>query len=209
MSIEINDIKEDPFNDEISDISDMVHVLYSLSAEYESVAESMKNDLGIEILTVESLKEQTRSNYKHPAKEMSLDLSNATRAILELNCCPLTRSIYHLNSMIFRTELDELQARTREDPLIEEIPVKSFMILVLNSLPVEYKSLVESMEKNLDIGILTVESPKEQGRSKYMYLVKKMNLKDNKLALETEVDKHKSKYSMNKKQGFKGNCRIH
>ena len=35
-----------------------------------------------------------------------------------------------------------------------------------------------------------------------------MNLKDNELALTTEVDKSKPKYNMNKKQGFKGNYRI-
>ena len=35
-----------------------------------------------------------------------------------------------------------------------------------------------------------------------------MNLKDNELALTTEVEKPKYKYKMNKKQGFKGNCRV-
>ena len=38
----------------------------------------------------------------------------------------------------FVIELDELQARLREDPFNEEIPNNSFMIHVLNSLPVEY-----------------------------------------------------------------------
>ena len=68
---------------------------------------------------------------------------------------------------IFITELDELRARTREDPLNEEIPDNSFMIHVLNSLTIEYESVVESMEKDLEAEILKVELLKEQVRSKY------------------------------------------
>lgn len=45
------------------------------------------------------------------------------------------------------TDLDKLQARMRED---------HFMIHVLNSLPVKYESVVEYMETDLRIGILTV-----------------------------------------------------
>ncbi len=45
-------------------------------------------------------------------------------------------------------------------------------------------------------------------RSKYKHLVKKIDLKENELALTTEVNNHKAKYYINKRQGFKGNCRI-
>ena len=74
----------------------------------------------------------------------------------------------------FKNELDELRARMKEDPFNEEFPHNSFMIHVLNSLPVEYESVVESMEKDLGVEILTVELLKEQVRSKYKRLVKKM-----------------------------------
>ena len=109
----------------------------------------------------------------------------------------------------FITELDELIARMKEDPFNEEIPDNNFMSHVLNSLPVEYESVVESMERDLGLGKLTVESLKEQGRSKYKRLVKKKNLKDNDLALTMQVDKNgnfnKNKSTFKKKQGFKGN----
>lgn len=80
---------------------------------------------------------------------------------------------------IFITELDELRARMKEDPFNEEIPDNSFFIHIQNSLPMEYESVVESMEKDLSLGILTVESLKEHARSKYKRLVKKMDLKEN------------------------------
>ena len=65
------------------------------------------------------------------------------------------------------TDLDELRARIKEDPFKKEIPDNSFIIHVLKSLPDEYKLVMESMEKDLRLGVLTVESLKEQVRSKY------------------------------------------
>ena len=59
----------------------------------------------------------------------------------------------------------------REDPFNEEIPNNRFMIHVLNSLPVEYESVVEPMDKDLGAGIITVESLKEQEISKYKPLI--------------------------------------
>ena len=76
----------------------------------------------------------------------------------------------------FIIELGELRARMKEDSFNEEIPDNSFMIHVLNSLPVDYESMEEYMEKDLGVGILTVELLKEHVRSKYKCLVKKMNL---------------------------------
>ena len=49
----------------------------------------------------------------------------------------------------FIANLDELQSRMKEDPFNEEISNNSFMIHLLNSLPVEYESVVESMENHL------------------------------------------------------------
>ena len=73
----------------------------------------------------------------------------------------------------FITDLDELRERTREDPFNEEISDNSFLIHITNSLYIEYKSEVEPLEKNLWAGILTVESLKQQVRSKYNCLMKK------------------------------------
>lgn len=109
----------------------------------------------------------------------------------------------------FITELDELRARMKEEPFNEVIQDNSFMIHILNSLPVEYESVVETMEKDLAAGILTIESMKEQVRSKYKRLVKKMNLNDNELALNTQVkNTNGNKGQFKKRQGFKGTCRI-
>ena len=76
------------------------------------------------------------------------------------------------------------------------------MLHVLNSLLIEYESIVETMERDLGAGLLTVEDLKEQVRSKYRRLTKKMTVKEDELALAASNNKFK------KKQGFKGNCRI-
>ena len=78
----------------------------------------------------------------------------------------------------FITDLDELRTRMADDPFNEVITDKSFMLHILNSLPIEYESIVESMERDLGAGILTIEDMKEQVRSKYRRLTKKMNVKD-------------------------------
>ena len=75
----------------------------------------------------------------------------------------------------FITDLDELRTRMADDPFNEVITDKSFMLDVLNSLPIEYELIVEWMEQNLGAGILTVEDMKEQVCSKYRRLTKKMN----------------------------------
>ena len=62
------------------------------------------------------------------------------------------------------TELDDLLTRMREDPFIEVIPDNTFMIHILNSPPVEYKSVVETMERETGTGLLTIDSTKEQVR---------------------------------------------
>ena len=82
------------------------------------------------------------------------------------------------------------------------------MIHILNSLPVEYESVVETMERELGSGTLTIELMKEQVRSKYKRLSKKLNLKDNELALNTQVKNEKGKGYLKRRQGFKGTCRI-
>ena len=102
----------------------------------------------------------------------------------------------------FITDLDKLRTRMADDTFNEIITDKSFMLHVLNSLPVEYESIVETMERDLGAGVLTIDDLKEQVRSKYQRLVKKTKLKDDKLALLANNNKYK------KKQGFKGNCRI-
>ena len=76
------------------------------------------------------------------------------------------------------------------------------MLHVLSSLPVEYESIVETLERDLGEGLLTFEDLKEQVRSKYRRLTKKMNVKEDELAFTVLIKK------FNKKQGFKGNCRI-
>ena len=76
------------------------------------------------------------------------------------------------------------------------------MLHVLNSLLIEYESIVETMERDLGAGLLTVEDLKEQVRSKYRRLTKKMNVKEDELSLTASNNIFK------KKQGFKGNCRI-
>ena len=60
----------------------------------------------------------------------------------------------------FITELDELCARMKEEIFNEIIQNNSFMIHILNALPVEYESVVETIEKDLASGILTIESMK-------------------------------------------------
>ena len=50
---------------------------------------------------------------------------------------PLEMTDINEDPETFITELDGLQARKREDPFNEEIPDNSFMIHILNSLPVE------------------------------------------------------------------------
>ena len=102
----------------------------------------------------------------------------------------------------FITDLDELRTRMADDPFNEVIKDKSFMLHILNSLPMEYESIVETMERDLGAGILTIDDLKEQVRSKYRRLTKKMNVKEDELALTASYNKYK------KKQGFKGNCRI-
>ena len=102
----------------------------------------------------------------------------------------------------FITDLDELRTRMADDPFNEVITDKSFMLHVLNSLPTEYESIVETMERDLGAGILTIDDMKEQVRSKYRRLTKRMNIKEDELALSATNNK------MKKKQGFKGNCRI-
>ena len=77
---------------------------------------------------------------------------------------------------VFITELGKLRGRMKEEPFNEEIPDNSVLIHIINSLLEEYGFVVESMEKNLSVGILTVKSLKEQVRSKYKCLVKKMDL---------------------------------
>lgn len=91
----------------------------------------------------------------------------------------------------FITELDELRVRMKEDPFNEEIPDNSFMIHILNSLPVEYESVAETMERELGSGTLPIELMKEQVISKYKRLSKRFNLKDNELALNTQVNNEK------------------
>ena len=106
----------------------------------------------------------------------------------------------------FITRLDELRARMAEEPFNEVITDKSFMLHVLNSLPIEYESAVEAMERELAADILTIDELKEQVRSKYQRLLKKLNIKDDELALMANND-NKKKFK-NYKQGFKGTCRI-
>ena len=83
---------------------------------------------------------------------------------------------------------------------------------MLNSLPVEYESVVESLKKDLELEILILEALKEQVRSKYRWLIEKMNLKDNYPALTSQVDKnrniHKNDSIFKKNQKSKCNCRI-
>ena len=80
------------------------------------------------------------------------------------------------------------------------------MLHVLNSLPIEYESAVEAMERDLAADILTIDELKEQICLKYQRLLKKLNLKDDKLALIAN-NENKKKYK-NYKQGFKGTCGI-
>ena len=65
------------------------------------------------------------------------------------------------------------------------------------------------MEKDIGLGVLAVKSLKQQVRSKYKCLVKKIDFMD--LALTSQVyknkDMNKNKNTFKKKQGFKGNCR--
>ena len=82
----------------------------------------------------------------------------------------------------FITQLDELRARMAEEPFNEVITDKSFMLHVLNSLSIEYESAVQQR------------------------LLKKLNIKDDKLALMGK-NENKKKFK-NYKQGFKGTCRI-
>ena len=67
----------------------------------------------------------------------------------------------------FITDLDELRTKMADDPFNEVIMDKTFMLHVLNSLPIEYESIVETMECDLGAGVLTVDGLKEQVCSKY------------------------------------------
>ena len=102
----------------------------------------------------------------------------------------------------FITYLNELRTRMVDDPFNEIIMDKSFMLHILNSLSIEYESIVETMERDLGAEVLTIDDMKEQVHSKYRRLTKKMNVKEDRLALTTLNNKLK------KEQGFKGNCRI-
>ena len=66
----------------------------------------------------------------------------------------------------FITDLDEIRTRMANDPFNKVITDKSFMLHVLNSLPVEYESIVETLERDLGAGLLTIENLKEQVRSR-------------------------------------------
>ena len=79
-------------------------------------------------------------------------------------------------SEVFITELEKVRVRMKEEPLNEDIPDNSFLIHTINPLLEEYKSVVDTMEKNLSVRILIVESLKEQVKSKYKCLVKSMDL---------------------------------
>ena len=103
----------------------------------------------------------------------------------------------------FITDLGEVRTRMADNPFNEVITDKSFMLYVLNSLPVEYESIAKTLERDLGAGLLTIENLKEQVCSKYRRLMKKMDTKDNELALNAT-----NKNNYEKKQGFKGNCRI-
>ena len=93
-----------------------------------------------------------------------------------------------------------------EEPFNEVITDKSFMLHVLNSRPIEYESAVEAMERELAADILTIDELREQVRSKCKRLLKKLNIKDDELALMAK-NENKKKYK-NYKQGFKGTCKI-
>ena len=103
----------------------------------------------------------------------------------------------------FIMDLDEIRTRMTDDPFDEVITDKSFMLHVLNLLPKEYESIIKTLERDLDAGLLTIENLKEQVHSKYRRLTKKMDIKDNELALNAT-----NKYNYKKKQRFKGKCRI-
>ena len=72
----------------------------------------------------------------------------------------------------------------------------------------EYESVVQTMEKEFRIVLMSIESVKEQVRSKYKRLSKKLNLKDNELALNAQVKNEKGKGYFKMRQGLKGTCRI-
>ena len=99
----------------------------------------------------------------------------------------------------FIMDLDEIRTRMTDDPFDEVITDKSFMLHVLNLLPKEYESIIKTLERDLDAGLLTIENLKEQVHSKYRRLTKKMDIKDNELALNAT-----NKYNYKKKQRFKG-----
>ena len=67
----------------------------------------------------------------------------------------------------FITDLDELRTRMADNPFNEVITDKSFMLHVLNSLPIEYESIVETIDRDLGAGVLMLNDLKEQVRSKY------------------------------------------
>ena len=118
----------------------------------------------------------------------------------------------------FITELEELKEKMAEEPFNEIISDRSFMIQVLNTLSNEYDNLIETMEKELGEGTLTIDEIKTRTRAKYKRMRKTQDVKDNAIALYAENNqtnsasnynnnnnKYKNRY---KNKSFKGTCRI-
>ena len=113
----------------------------------------------------------------------------------------------------FITELDELREKMAEEPFNEIIGDRSFMIRILNAMPEEYDNLMETLEKELGDGTLTIDEIKTRARAKYKRLIKNKNVKDDATALLTKdnqdnYNKWKNKKYKNNNKNFKGTCRI-
>ena len=96
------------------------------------------------------------------------------------------------------TKLENYRNKMKREPFKHEISDEDFFIHVINTLPKEYESIVETLERKLGKGKLTLKTLKTELRSKYQRIKKEMPKTEEDIGLLTKGYKKK----------FKGACRI-
>ena len=92
----------------------------------------------------------------------------------------------------YLTRLDNYRNKMKRAPFHHNIRDQDFFIHVLNTLPKEYESVVEALERKLGKGTLTMTKVKSELRSKYarVKIGKKAN-KDDMILFTREVNNNR------------------